>query len=318
MAKGKVLTIRKRGMLTGEEALQGFIFWKQAQNVSERTLKDYRSHVGQFFKRFPETFNSKNLKLSILEYMAQKVKPATFNLRLVYLRAFFDWCIQEGFLTENPLAGIKRRKTEDRIVNIEANTLTRLLSIPNKKTFAGLRDYTLLLLTLDTGIRPKEAFSLLVDDINFPSLEVHIRPEIAKTRNSRTLPISPVTANAIRALIQARHNEWKKVTPVFCTSEGTEMNSFSWGNRLEAYSKKLGIWIRPYDLRHAFALQFLRNGGHALALQRTLGHTDLTMTKRYVALTEQDLRQQHTIASPLNTLLPQQHRVRKVSNSGKQ
>jgi site-specific recombinase XerD len=96
------------------------------------------------------------------------------------------------------------------------------------------------------------------------------------------------------------------------------MNSFSWGNRLEAYSKKLGIWIRPYDLRHAFALQFLRNGGHALALQRTLGHTDLTMTKRYVALTEQDLRQQHTIASPLNTLLPQQHRVRKVSNSGKQ
>ena len=65
------------------------------------------------------------------------------------------------------------------------------------------------------------------------------------------------------------------------------------------YSKTLKTSIRPYDLRHAFALQFLRNGGHALALQRTLGHTDLTMTKRYVALTEADLRQQHTIASPL-------------------
>ena len=60
MAKGKVLTIRKRGMLTGDEALQGFIFWKQAQGVSERTLKDYRSHVGQFFKRFPEAFNGKD------------------------------------------------------------------------------------------------------------------------------------------------------------------------------------------------------------------------------------------------------------------
>ncbi|NLI11917.1 MAG: hypothetical protein GX425_04690 [Peptococcaceae bacterium] len=55
-----------------------------------------------------------------------------------------------------------------------------------------------------------------------------------------------------------------------------------------------------------------------MALQRTLGHTDLTMTKRYVALTEQDLRQQHTIASPLNVLLPQRHRIRKVNNSGEQ
>lgn len=58
------------------------------------------------------------------------------------------------------------------------------------------------------------------------------------------------------------------------------------GDRLKMYSKTLKTSIRPYNLRHAFALQFLRNGGHTLALQRTLGHTDLTMTKRYVALTE--------------------------------
>jgi len=45
--------------------------------------------------------------------------------------------------------------------------------MPDKTTFAGLRDYTMLLLTLDTGIRPKEALSLQVDDINLRALDFH-------------------------------------------------------------------------------------------------------------------------------------------------
>ncbi len=32
-----------------EKAKQGFLFWKQAQGLSERTLFDYRKHLKQFF-----------------------------------------------------------------------------------------------------------------------------------------------------------------------------------------------------------------------------------------------------------------------------
>lgn len=312
MAKGKVLRIRKDVPDTWEEALQQFCFWKQAQGLSQRTIIDYRTQISILFRRFPEAYNPKKLKATTLEYMAQQVKPATFNIRLVNLKAFFEWCMKEGIFPENPLEGFKRRKAEGRVVNIDENTLTRLFKMPDKTTFTGLRDYTLLLLTLDTGIRPKEALSLQVDDINLRALEIYIRSEVAKTRISRTLPISPLTANSIWELIQSRHQAWKKSAPVFCSIEGGMLATNSWGDRLEMYSRRLKVWIRPYDLRHAFALQFLRNGGHALALQRTLGHTDLTMTKRYVALTEQDLRQQHTLASPLNTLLPQRHRMGKI------
>jgi site-specific recombinase XerC len=166
--------------------------------------------------------------------MAQPVKPATFNLRLIYLKAFFAWCIQEGIFTENPLDGFKRKKVEGRIVNIQEDVLTKLLSLPNQETFAGLRDYALLLLTLDTGIRPKEAFSLMAEDINFRSFEVCIRAEIAKTRTTRTLPIAPVTAKAISSLIKARYSGWKRNIPVFCTSEGGRLSVYRWGDRMEA------------------------------------------------------------------------------------
>lgn len=57
---------------------------------------------------------------------------------------------------------------------------------------------------------------------------------------------------------------------------------------------------------------FLRLGGNAFALQRALGHADLAMTKRYVALTDGDLLQQHAMATPLRVLAPSKTRLRKL------
>lgn len=53
-----------------------------------------------------------------MEYMSDDIKPATYNLRWVYLKAFFSWCIGEGYLNENPLDGFKKRKAQERIVDI--------------------------------------------------------------------------------------------------------------------------------------------------------------------------------------------------------
>lgn len=63
-------------------------------------------------------------------------------------------------ISDNPLNGFKKRKDEGRHVSVDEETLARLIALPNRETFAGLRDYTLFLLFLDCGIRPKEAFSL--------------------------------------------------------------------------------------------------------------------------------------------------------------
>ena len=74
----------------------------------------------------------------------------------------------------------------------------------------------------------------------------------------------------------------------------------TWGDRLERYGKQLCIKVHPYVLRHTFATQFLRNGGNALTLQRIMGHSTLDMTKRYVHLTEVDVKAAHAHASPIS------------------
>lgn len=297
-----------------EEALKLFLKLKEAQGKAPRTLKDYQYHVSLFFSQYPSAWGDfETLRQAILDYFAASAKLAadTYNTRRKCLKAFFRWCVEEGILHSDPMEGIKARKTEGRIRDIPEEILQKLLQLPDRSTYTGLRDYALLLLSLDTGIRPSEALALMPEDINLSSFEVHIRPEVSKTGKPRTLPISPETAAVIRKLLAVRPEEWKEA-PVFCSCDGRPLSTNGWRLRLDRYKKQLGQDISPYDLRHVFALLYLRNRGDAFHLQRTMGHASMEMTRRYLQLTQADLQEAHSQASPLNRLLPRKLRVRRI------
>ncbi|MFD0588015.1 tyrosine-type recombinase/integrase [Paenibacillus sp. GCM10027627] len=74
----------------------------------------------------------------------------------------------------------------------------------------------------------------------------------------------------------------------------------------------LGYHIRPNDLRHSCALEYIINGANALTLQKTLGYSDLTMTKHYVALTNNDIKREHSVSSPINRLTLETKRLRNL------
>lgn len=313
MARAKMGNINKKAFKSWQEAMENYLLFKKAQGLRDITIKGHGDVIKLFYKRHPEAWTEpQNLEQHVYAFFGEDIAPATYNIRRNYLRQFFNWCQEYKIYKNNPVAKLKKKKDEGRIVQFDEDIIKRLLEIPNRNTFAGLRDYALMVLTLDTGIRPQEAFKILIDDINFKSREIHIRPEVSKTNTARTMPVSPYTCQILQRLIEARHHSWPASIPVICTAEGTEMDVNLWSHRLKDYCKKLGIRIRPYDLRHTFALYFLRQGGHALALQRIMGHATLDMTKRYVALTQGDLKTQHDNASPLNKLVIPKSRQRKI------
>ncbi|KOY12589.1 tyrosine-type recombinase/integrase [Paenibacillus xylanivorans] len=287
------------------EVLSEFLVHKRLEDgVGEQTIADYTRTVELLFKRFPDAWESDAaLKNAVMTHFSDDIKPATFNNRLVYLRAFFKYCVSESLLAVNPLENVKKRKTSDRAVAVETEVLQALLAAPDQRTFVGLRDYTLILLTLDTGIRPSEATKLVPQDFVLSLKEIRVPAEIAKDRNTRTLPLSDMTVKAMRKLISVRDEEWKENVPIFCSYEGRPLNRHTWADRMEIYCKKIGTKIRPYDLRHVFALEFLRNGANSFAVQRSLGHSTMEMTRRYVALVNNDLKAEHAKASPVDRIL---------------
>lgn len=299
----RLAQVVKRAEVSWESALREYLLVKKAQGLRESTLGAIRETVSLMFRRYPGAWE--NPREGVLRFLSENVKPATFNYRLSYLKGFFSWAAQQGYVPENPAEGFKKRKAGHRIVDIPEGTLRRLLQLPDRSTYVGRRDYALICLQLDCGVRPREACRLLPGDVDLQSGWVHIRPEVAKTKVGRSLPITPATAKAIRELLAARPESWVPDVPVFASQDGTELSKYSWEDRLKLYSQRLGVHITPYSLRHCFALGFVRAGGNALALRRIMGHATLDMTKQYVALADSDIRQQHEAASPLATLISQ-------------
>ncbi|MDI3543471.1 MAG: integrase/recombinase XerD [Candidatus Atribacteria bacterium] len=154
--------------------LELFLFEKKAEGKAPRTIHDYEVHVIRFFRRFPQALRSeKELRTSILKYFSDDIKPATFNLRRQYLKAFFDFLVRENVIEKNPV-DFKKRKDEGRARAIPLEVLKELLNVPDKKSYAGFRDYCLILFMLDTGIRPGEALKLKKEDF-IVNLKTHCK-----------------------------------------------------------------------------------------------------------------------------------------------
>ncbi|MCG0278490.1 MAG: tyrosine-type recombinase/integrase [Thermanaeromonas sp.] len=296
---GKLARIRSKPVEVDlEEAVEEFLHSRRADGVAERTLDDYRYHVEAFLKANPNITTYEALQKAVIRYFSQPCSPGYRNIRLRYLKAFFNWCVSQGYLPANPVAGIRPAKEDlNRIRHVPLEALKKLLNAPDRKTYAGLRDYCLLLVQIDTGARPGELFQVRPADLNLEARELYIRPEIAKTRVGRTLVLSPLTAQALAKFLKVRPQWWGGDVPLFATENGRPLDRGQWAARVREYCSQAGVKVTPYGLRHTFAIEFLKASNDPFALQRILGHKDLTMTRRYIRYVQDDIREAHEKAS---------------------
>lgn len=218
----------------------------------------------------------------------------------------------EGVLKTNPCEGLRYKSHTSRIVQHDEVTIKAFLKLPDRTTFAGLRDYTIILTMLDTGIRPSELLQVKMNDIDLLNNQVIVGETYSKTRQLRTLPLSATVVQAIKKLMAARHPDWKKETPVFCTFSGNPFSSHNLQGKFREYSSKIGVNITPYHLRHTW---FIRNNGNIFALQKIMGHAKLDMTRNYVNLIHADVKNSHEAASPINNIIATSKRVSNIKKS---
>ncbi len=284
--------------------IEEFLSHTAVRGVSQDTLNSHKYALNHFFNEYKSSLDDVVAIRKRLQLLLKGNKDAYYNKRLNALRQFFKFCIDEEAMTENPALEYKYRKASIQIVDHSDEAIKKLLKTIKQDTFAGLRDYCFAVLLLDTGIRPSEALQLLIKDIDFARKKIHVRAEIAKTREERYLPVSIQVLHVLEKLISYRPDDWdNNKTTVLCTYEGNQLPARGMQDRFRNYAKRIGEEITPYHLRHCFALGYIRSGGNAFSLQRIMGHASLEMTKVYVNLNDKDLEKEHTAASPLQNFL---------------
>ena len=167
-----------------------------------RLLKDRLSRCPQYFALLPQ-FKGKTL-MQVIESSAtyKTITPVTVNNRLRKLSAFMNWCKTNGYVTDNPLVGLKvmTGSAKEARLSFEQHDLTILLNLEALKVEARKHPwrYWLPLLGRLTGMRLEEICQLHVTDFitlqGVECIRIDDGNESQKLKNSssrRTLPIHP-------------------------------------------------------------------------------------------------------------------------------
>lgn len=290
-----------------EQALSAFLTFKKSNGLAPRTVNDYRKMVGRFFRDHREAWGSPlTMRIDVMAWLSQDIAPATYNLRFVYLRAFWRWAVVEGLQPETPepFRGLKRRKDAGKFKTVSLDDVKALIDAVPRGTYACERDLCAMVLTLDVAIRPGEMLALVPGNLDLSDLVVVIPAHIAKTRESRTLPLSPGTVGLLRDFLRHRPTSWEPTVSVFASERGRQIGPSHWGHRVKEHAQRAGVNLTPYDLRHAACTLHLRAGMNTLVLQKLMGHTGPQMTMRYTHLDIDDLRDQQRASSPVDALIP--------------
>ncbi|WP_043929823.1 tyrosine-type recombinase/integrase [Bacillus sp. EB01] len=316
-----------------DELFAIFMRAKELEGLRERTLKDHFTNYGYFTlflrNRYPDVHLAADITTEMIRdyiyYMGKEKRlwddhtqasvryktekkglaATTINIRLRTLKTLFKFLADEGHIPENPTKRIKLLKTEqDTIVAFSKQQIIELLKQPDQRTYAGFRDYTLMLLFLDTGIRANEALGLTISDFYSEQKMIRVPAPLAKNTSARILPLSKRTAKMIQTLIK-ENSVFEDTEHLFLSNYGGRIDPSWVRSRIKTYGEQAGITnvrVSPHTFRHTFAKFYILNGGDAFTLQRILGHSTMNMVRKYIQMNGEDIRQQHNQFSPLNDL----------------
>ncbi|PYZ99099.1 recombinase XerD [Alteribacter lacisalsi] len=298
-----------------EEAMSIFEQNCELRNLRPDTVKYYRREVSAFLnilteqgidlERFkPSDVTEEHIKMNLILYMKnyRGCKPVTINTRLRALRAFYKFLYSQKLIPTNPMKNIQMMKDRKRVIpTFTKEELNKLLKQPDLTTFTGYRDYTLMMLFLETGIRVNEMTGLSIADIRWEDNLVCIRN--AKSYRERLVPIQKVMKQQLKKYIAVRGAV--STDSLFITIDGTPLTRRGIQVRVEKYGRLAGIkGVRCscHTFRHTFAKLSVQQGANIFELQTILGHTSMEIVKTYVNLFGVDVREKHKTFSPLKML----------------
>jgi site-specific recombinase XerD len=305
------------------EAIEMFLLALRADGRSEATVESYHRKLDQLvaflgnipvakitvndLRRYVVHLRNQTTRWSDHPNLEEKeggLSPFTIHSYITHMKRLFSWLEEEEEIEVNPARRIKNPQPKRREPKaIEMQDLLRLLATTEGESEADLRDRAAILMLADTGCRVGGLCGLQVGDLD---LENRLAVVIEKGAQTRKVPFSAPSAEALV--------NWLKVRPqdqgpwVFVSlgnkAEG-QLSPGAVGQMLKRRAQQVGIegLVNPHSFRHAFAREFLMNGGDLGSLSDLLGHKGVEVTKDFYAIyLFQELQEKHRRHSPVARL----------------
>ena len=209
--------------------------------------------------------------------------------KIATLRSFFGYLTNKKHLLENnPIKDMdspKLRKTLPRYLTLD-ESVTLLESVDGQNSE---RDYCIITLFLNCGLRISELISLNTDDIHDDALHV-----LGKGNKMRVVYLNDACKDALSAYLAVRRNiAGKNANALFLSSRNARISRSTVHALVKKHIGAAGLDSSQYSshkLRHTAATLMLQNGVDVKAVQEVLGHEHLNTTEIYTHIDNEALR----------------------------
>lgn len=292
------------------ELFERFMSVKKTEGLATRTIEDYFTNFSYFKNYLAEDLPAEEITIEVFRgfigYMLHEVElsPVTANIRIRTMRAFIRFCYNEGYIDTPIHEKFKPVKTaEDTLESFTPLEIKKILAVINEDLYTGFRDKIIIFVLLDTMVRISELVAIKRCNVDLKAGFIKLEAGETKTRKSRTVPLSTKTIKLLSDYLKETNDF--DAEHLFLTYDGREINPSTIRIILREYGRMAGITnkrVSPHTFRHTGALFYVMNGGDPFSLQKILGHSHMNMVRKYIQMTDTDVRRQHNAFSPINSL----------------
>ena len=265
----------------------------QCRKLSDKTIRNYGKLIGYLLDYLKEQHKALCLedvrpmyiKAYLMMLQERGAKPQYINDQLKAFKVLFRYLYEEGYtdsiLTER-IKNVKQPKTI--IKTFTEQEVKKLTEYYSGHTFMEVRNRLMLMTFFDTGIRVSELIDLKLSQVKDEYILIH-----GKGDKERVVPKSPLLNKWMFKYLNTRENffAYRRVPEnVFLSRNGRPMTTEAIHRVIKIAGKAVGvsrdIRVSPHTCRHTFAQMQLKNGLDLYSLSRLMGHSNISITQRYL------------------------------------
>ena len=257
------------------------------RGMSPNTVASYVRDVEGLLKAYegylPADIGTAEVERFLSDRIQKGLSKRSQARLLSSLRSFFNWCIEEGDLKDNPCDRIDAPKLGKYLPTVlSVEEVDAIMESVDLKAPTGLRDRAILEVLYGCGLRVSECTGLLLSHVHLDEGYVDV---VGKGNKQRIIPLGEMAAEAVRNYLPVRPEPAARACEdvLFLNRFGRPLSRVSVFNLVKERAMAAGIHkeISPHTFRHSFATHLIEGGADLRIVQEMLGHESILTTEIY-------------------------------------
>ena len=260
-----------------EQILKRFSACLMISGKSDKTIAQYRRTAQSLVRSIPKHYTDMDIydiRLFLAYEKSRGVSNRTLENTRANLSAFFRWLTQEDLIHKNPCLNIEPIKYTDKVrlpfSTVEVDALRFACKTQKERAIVEL--------LLATGVRVSEMTNIMVEDIDFNSMSVHITK--GKGSKERTVYLNDLARIHLQSYLLGRKDFGNYL---FYNNRHEPLNPGGVRHILRELAERAKVEnVHPHRFRRTFASSLACRGMDIQEICKLLGHSSITTTMEYV------------------------------------